>query len=190
VSVFKNGRFTAMALAFSVMVFPHFAFIGGSPAIYITGFSMSEQMFGVYFGLNALGLMVGSLACTRLAGGVKPMHALIGSLCVIFLAGCLMLLLGGSSPLAVALPMFLITFAVGFSRPISNSMVLDQVDKDIGAASSVMTFEMFLVGGIAMEIISLDWHSKVMVLGALALIGGVVPLAGLGAMRLATNRAK
>ncbi|QJB57318.1 multidrug effflux MFS transporter [Pseudodesulfovibrio sp. zrk46] len=188
VAVLKNGRFAAMALAFAMMGLPHFGFIGGSPAIYITGFGLSEQVFGLYFALNAFGLMLGSFACTRLAGSISPMRILVGSLMLMLIAGGLLLLLGGTSPMTVALPMCCVTFAVGFSRPISNSMVLDQVDSDVGAASSVMTFEIFLVGGIAMELISLEWPSKVAALGQFALIGAAVPLVALAIMRQAGKR--
>ena len=184
INVFKNGRFTVLALAFAFIVFPHFAFIGGSPEIYISGFGMSEQIFGIYFGANALGFMLGSFACTRFGGNFKPIRILYVSLVAVFCAGMLMLFLGGTSPLTVAIPMFLCTFSVGFSRPVGNSLILDQVDSDVGAASSLMTFQMFVVGAVSMEIIALEWESKVIVLGTLALVGAVVPLVTLLGMRL------
>lgn len=183
VSVLKNGRFVIMALAFAFVVLPHFGFIGGSPAIYISGFEMSEQMFGVYFGLNALGFMIGSFACTRFGENFKQTHILYVSLIGVLGAGILLLVLGRTSPLSVALPMILCTFSVGFSRPVANSLTLDQVDTDIGAASSVMTFVMFLFGALSMEIIALDWDSKVAVLGILGLCGAGVPLLALIGMR-------
>jgi len=187
ISVFKNRRFTVLALAFAIMILPHFGFIGGSADIYINGFDMSEQVFGLYFGANAVGFMLGSFTCTRLGGSLKPMHVLCIALCAIFGAGVLMLLLGGTSPLTVAVPMFCITFSVGFSRPVSNSMILDQVDSDVGAASGIMTFEMFFVGAMSMEFISLDWPNKPMVLGMLALVGAVIPLTTLLVMRFMTR---
>lgn len=188
-AVFKNGRFSLMAIAFAMMVLPHFAFIGGSPAIYITGFGMSDQVFGLFFGANALGFMLGSLACSRMSGVMSPMRILYVALCAIFAAGVALLLLGGTNPYTVAVPMFCITFFMGFSRPVSNSLILDQVNTDVGAASGIMAFEMFLVGAIAMEIIALDWQSKTGVLGVLALIGTVIPLIVLLAMRAASRKA-
>ncbi|MDC0335697.1 multidrug effflux MFS transporter [Pseudodesulfovibrio sp.] len=176
IQVLKNKRFVVLALAFAMMTLPHFAFIGGSPDIFITGFGVSEQAFGYYFGLNALGVLLGSFACTRLTGRIKSGRLLVISLFGIVGGGLLMLLLGGQTPLAVVIPMFCITFSTGFSRPISNHMILDQVDSDVGAASSVLTFEIFFVGGAAMELIALDWPSKPMVIGVLALIGAIIPL--------------
>lgn len=188
VEVMKNGRFTALAIAFACMVFPHFAFIGGSTAIYITGFGMTEQTFGIYFGANAFGFMVGSFTCTRLSGIFKPKQMLSFSLFCILCGGVLMLALGGSSPMAVAVPMAFITFSVGLSRPVANSLILDQVDRDIGAASSVMTFLMFMVGAFSMEVISLEWDSKITVLGTLALMGAIIPFCTLQLTRFMLRR--
>jgi len=182
-TVLKNKRFVVLALAFSIMTLPHFAFIGGSPDIYITGYGVSEQAFGVYFGINALGVMLGSFLCTRLAGRVKSTHILYVSLFGIFGAGILMIFLGGLTPLSLTIPMFCITLAVGFSRPVSNNMILEQVESDVGAASSVLTFEIFFVGGVAMELIALDWPSKPLVIGIFALIGATIPFVGLLFMR-------
>lgn len=181
--VLKNGRFLVLALAFAVMTLPHFGFIGGSSDIYINGFGMPNHLFGLYFGANALGFMIGSFTCTRLSGVLKPNRNLYISLCLVLVAGVLLLALGGTSPLTVALPMICVTFAVGFSRPVSNSMILDQVDSDVGAASGIMTFLFFLIGAMSMEVISLEWPNKPMVLGVLALVGGSIPLAALLTMR-------
>lgn len=175
VAVLKNGRFVLMAMTFAMVVLPHFGFIGGSADIYINNFGMSDQLFGLYFGLNALGFMVGSFLCSRLSGTVKPVLILFFSLSAIFCAGTLLLGLGGMSPLTVALPMVCIAFSVGFSRPVANSMILDQVDQDVGAASGVMTFLMFTVGAVSMEVISMEWANKGMILGILALLGGGIP---------------
>jgi DHA1 family bicyclomycin/chloramphenicol resistance-like MFS transporter len=40
------------ALMMSLVVLPHFAFIGGSADIYITRLGLSEQIFGYFFALN------------------------------------------------------------------------------------------------------------------------------------------
>lgn len=183
VTVLRNSRFTVLAVAFAIMLLPHFGFIGGSTDIYINVFGMPEHVFGLYFGFNALGFMLGSFASTRLSGVMPPMAVLYGSLCAVLSAGMLLLLLGGGSPLAVALPMFCVIFSVGFSRPVSNSVTLDQVDRDVGAASGVMIFLMFFVGALSMEFISWDWPNKPVILGIMAVAGAGTALTALLIMR-------
>jgi DHA1 family bicyclomycin/chloramphenicol resistance-like MFS transporter len=174
--VFRNGRFMVLAMAFSVMILPHFAFIGGSPDIYITGFGVSEQAFGYYFGVNALGIMLGSFVCTRLVVAFTSERILFVSLFGILAAGLVLAVHGAATPVIMAANMFCITFFIGLSRPISNNMCLDQVTTDVGAASSILTFEIFFIGSGSMELIALNWPSKPMFVGYLAIIGTVIPL--------------
>ena len=169
------------------MVMPHFAFIGGSTDIYINLLGMSEQTFGVYFGATAVGFMIGSYVCTRLVGVYKPLTMLYITLAAYFASGLLMLFMGGHTPLTVAVPMFCIALCSGFSRPISNSMILDQVDTDVGAASGILTFEVFFIAALSMQLISLEWQSKTVVIGVLALISAVIPAA---ALQLVKKRCK
>jgi DHA1 family bicyclomycin/chloramphenicol resistance-like MFS transporter len=180
--VFRNGRFMVLAMAFSVMILPHFAFIGGSPDIYITGFGVSEQAFGYYFGVNALGIMLGSFVCTRLVVAFTSERILFVSLFGILAAGLVLAVHGAATPVIMAANMFCITFFIGLSRPISNNMCLDQVTTDVGAASSILTFEIFFIGSGAMELIALNWPSKPMFVGYLAIVGTVIPLIVLAIM--------
>lgn len=53
----RNRRYVGFALMMSMVVLPHFAFIGGSADIYITRLGLSEQVFGYFFAANALALM-------------------------------------------------------------------------------------------------------------------------------------
>ncbi len=174
--VISNVRYTVLAIAFATIAVPNFGFIGGSADIYINLFGLSEQQFGLFFALNAIGFMVGSFTCTRICDRVQPLHILLIALGMMFVAGLVIHALGGTSPWSLAIPLFFSTVAVGFSRPVSNVMILDQVDKDVGAAAGVMTFFLFVIGSFSMEIISLDWANKPVTLGTFALIGASIPL--------------
>ena len=72
--------------------------------------------------------------------------------------------------------MFCYSLFMGMSRPISNDMILEQVQRDTGTAASLLTFFNFLCGGIAMELISFDWPSKPTVIGVLGVLGTLLPL--------------
>ncbi|MEF2144860.1 MAG: Bcr/CflA family efflux MFS transporter [Desulfovibrionaceae bacterium] len=174
--LFRNRRFMIVALAFSIMSIPHFAYIGGSPDMLISGFGMSEQAYGVYFGLNAVGLMLGAMLCSRLAAARHGLRTLVVALAGLFCAGAALCLTNGASPLGLVLPMFAATFCLGLSRPISNHLILEQVDSDFGAASSILTFTIFTLGGTGMWLISLDWWSKPGLLARLLLGCSLFPL--------------
>lgn len=79
-------------------------------------------------------------------------------------------------PWALALPMAVVSFSFGLSRPPSNNLVLEQVDRHAGAASSLLIFIYFMLGAGAMWLISLDWADKVRTIGILGVLSGGVML--------------
>lgn len=173
----RNKGYMVYAVAFSVVNFAFFAFIGGSSDIYIKGFALSGNWFGIYFAFNALAMMAGSLLCSRLCVGIESGRILVVSLLGMLAGGVLLMLLDGGTPLRFALPMALYTFFVGMSRPISNHVILEQVDTDTGTAASLLTFFIFMCGGLAMEAISFDWPSKPLAIGVMGVAGSLLPLA-------------
>ena len=172
----RNRGFMAYAVSFAVLNMAFFSFIGGSAAIYIRDFGLSEDLFGLFFAANALAMMGGALLCSRLCVGIESGRILAVSLMGCLAGGALMFFLGGATPLRFAVPMAVYTFFTGMSRPISNHVILEQVDRDTGTAASLVTFFIFLVGGVAMEVISLPWPSKPLAVGAMAMGGSVLPL--------------
>lgn len=172
----QNERYVVYTLVFSFMPAAFFSFIGGSAAIYITDWGFDTQAYGLYFGFNALAMMLGSLVTSRLCVGIDGVRILRVALVGMMLAGAAMLAWGEGSPGGFALTMFAVSFMNGVARPLSNHMTLEQVGTDVGAASAVMTFGLFMVAATAMEFITLGWDSKIGVIALLSLAGGAVPL--------------
>ncbi len=175
-SLFKNRHYAVYTLAFSIMSLPFFAFIGGASAIYITRFGMGPQGFGFVFGFNALGMMSGSLLCSRIGHKVSTVKLLAVSQAGILVGGAAMLTVAGNDPLSFAAAMFMVSFSMGLSRPISNNIILQQVDKDVGAAASMATFCIFFIAAIGMETVSAIDLSKTAIIGGLALFSAVAPI--------------
>jgi MFS transporter, DHA1 family, multidrug resistance protein len=171
-----NPSYIFMVLVMSTSLFPLYSFIAGSSDIYINGFGMTEQKYSYFFAFNAMALMVGSFACLRLTGSISSRHLITVGFVGILLGGIFLLLTGQHGPWSFALPMFLITFSLGLSRPPSNNLVLEQVDRDTGSASSLLIFSYFTLGAVGMWFISLEWADKIPVLGAIALGCGALVL--------------
>ena len=174
--LFRNRRYLSYALMVSLIVFPHFAFIAGSADIFITHFGLSEQTFAYLFAINALALMSGALLCTRLLHRFTSTRVMTLGFAGVLMGGLIMLLRLFPAPWSLTIPMSLVTFSLGLSRPPSNNLVLDQVERHAGAASSLLVFLFFLLGSFSMWLISLDWRDKVQVIGILATVVGVVML--------------
>jgi len=163
-----NPSYMIMVLVMSVSFFPLFSFIAGSSAIYINEFGLSEQKYSYFFAFNALALMIGAFSCLRLIRNVNSKHLMTIGFAGVFLGGIFLLFMGQHGPWSFALPMFMVSFSLGLSRPPSNHLVLEQVDRDIGSASSMLIFTYFAFGAVSMWFISLEWADKIPVLGTTA----------------------
>jgi len=173
--LFRNYSYLGYALLVSVIVLPHFAFIGGSAHIYITRMGLSEQTFGYFFALNAAAIMAGSLACSWLLQRIGSRGVMTVGFAGILAGGLIMLTRWIPDPWGLALPMAVISFCFGLSRPPSNNLVLEQVDQHAGAASSLLVFIYFMLGAFAMWLISLEWLDKIRIIGILgAGAGGIL----------------
>ena len=184
----KNRRYMGYALMLSFIVLPHFAFIGGSADIYITRLRMSEQTFGYFFEMNATAIMAGSFACSRLLGRLGSRGVMATGFAGILLGGLVMQARWIPDPWGLALPMVTISFCFGLSRPPSNNLVLEQVDRHAGAASSLLVFIYFMLGAFSMWLISLEWLDKIYIIGILGTCAGGIVLGFWLILLFADNR--
>jgi DHA1 family bicyclomycin/chloramphenicol resistance-like MFS transporter len=177
VRLLRNRRFTGLMLAMSLLTLPFFGFIAGSTDIYMTRFGMDERQFGYFFGFNALAFMCGPVAFSGLSRRLSSASLLTVAFAGIMASGLLMLAVPTDTPWRLALPMWGITFFLGMSRPPSNNLILDQVDRDVGAASALVIFTFMTVGALSMGLISLHWADKITVLGIMGSVAGAATVA-------------
>ncbi|MBA3007694.1 MAG: MFS transporter [Proteobacteria bacterium] len=174
----SNMPFFLLTLALACLGIPFFAFIAVSSEIYITGLGYSEKVYGYFFACNASAFLVAPLVFSRMVH-----HFPLGWLLPISYLGVLLSSLPMMSsavplPYRLTVPMWLLTFFFSFGRPPGNNLILEQVDRDAGAASSLMVFFFFITGAISMWLISLDWQDKVAVLGWLGMVSATITLLG------------
>lgn len=172
----RNGRFTGLMVAMSVLVVPFFSFIAGSSEIYISVFGLSERTFGYFFGFNALAVMGGPLAFNFFSRFSSQKKLITTAFAGIMAAGVGMLAAPHSGPWSLALPMWVLSFFIGLSRPATNNLILEQVDRDTGAAASLIVFTFMMIGSISMGMISLGWSDKITVLGITGAVAGGMAL--------------
>jgi DHA1 family bicyclomycin/chloramphenicol resistance-like MFS transporter len=174
--LFGNRRFAGLMLALSILIFPLFGFIAAAPEIYMSGFGLDERQFGYLFGFNAVASLIGALFFTKLCRRFSSVAIMTTSFIGILAASGLLLFLPHSGPWSLALPMWVFTFFLGLNRPPSNNLMLEQVDHDVGAASSLIIFTFMTLGAVSMGVISLPWQDKIRVLGIMAASVGTITL--------------
>jgi len=168
--LFRNKRYISLLLTFAFTCVPIFAFIGGSSDLYITRFGYDERQFGYFFGFNSLAFVLAPLSFSRLARRYATTQLMPFAFTGMLVSSLLLLCPWLPGPWRLTLPMFLLTFSFSFCRPAGNNLILEQVDRDTGAASSLMVFFYFMIGALSMWFFSFDWSDKIVVLGRMGVV--------------------
>ncbi len=171
-----NPGFRNPMLVFSFTSIPIFAYLGAAADIYISGFGLSEQAFSFFFGANALVGTAGPMVYLLLSRRFS-VHAIITGTFVLFLlSGLLVMSAGLQGPFLFALTVLPSTIGVMLLRTPSAALLLKQVDREAGAASSLINFSMAFVGSMGLQVISLDWGNRILVFGLMNVMAGLVGL--------------
>lgn len=160
--VIRNHRFMRYVLVQAMAMGVMFAYIAASPFIFQEHYGLTPLAFSLCFGVNALGIMAGSLFVIRFQ---KVEMALLTGVRGFLLMSLIvaMMLTGGFSIYYVETSLFLLLVCLGMILPTSTTLALEPVRENSGNASAILGFLTFFMGGICS------------------------PLAGLGNMLISTS---
>jgi len=178
VRISRNRQFFLLTLILGLLGIPTFSFVAISSDIYINVLGYSELEYGYFFAFNASAFMIAPLVFSRTARHLQLTYLLPLSYFGILLSSVPFLFYQIPQPFRLAVPMWFITFFFAFGRPPGSNLILEQVEQDVGAASSFMVFVFFMTGACSMWFISLGWQDAIKVIGVLGMCSGTVALAG------------
>jgi len=174
----RNKQFFLLTLTFACLGIPFFAFIAISSNIYINEMGYSAREYGYFFACNASAFMCAPLVFSKIASRFKLRHLLTISYLGVLMSSMPLLISQIPQPFRIVVPMWLLTFFFAFGRPPGNNLILEQVEKDVGAASSLMVFFFFITGACSMWFVSLGWQDTIQVLGVMGICSATLTLAG------------
>lgn len=160
--VIRNGRLMRYVLVQAMAMGVMFTYIAASPFIFQQQYGLTPVAYSLCFGVNALGIMAGSLLVIRFRSVERAL--LVGARGFLWMSLVVaVLLIGGFSVYYVEAALFLMLVCLGMILPTSTTLALEPVRENSGNASAILGFMAFFVGGICS------------------------PLAGLGNMLLSTS---
>ena len=183
-SVLKQPQFLAYALCGGLGSAGMFAYISGSPFVYIKLFGINEAHYGWLFGLNAFGLILGSqlnrFVLRSFTSGqaitvIASLQASIGVLLVISST------FGHFQMLATLILISGYLFLQGFLYPNTTALALIPFEKNAGAASAMMGFLQMVCSSLASALVSYLHNGT-----ALPMTGVMAGCTGLGLICLFT----
>lgn len=153
----KDSSFRTPALAGAFSYASMFAYIGAASAILMDRYGVSAQHFGVYFGINALGVIGMSQVNGRLVGRFHLLQLLkagsllqvISAIWILFLA-----LTGQDTLVRVMVGLFGVVAGVGLTGANSNALALAQQGNRAGSASALqgsIQFTLSLCSGLVVH---------------------------------------
>ena len=172
--VLQNRRFTTLLLVFSLVSVATMAFIASSSYIYIDGFGLSEQVYSLFFAMNAIGLILAPWLYLRLSRRFSRMLIIRTCFGVLVISGVLIFTVGNSGPWVFALCLLPASIAGVSLRPPGVNLMLEQQSTDTGSASSLIGCVGLVLGSMGMYIISFNWLDTVHMLGLLYIIIGLL----------------
>jgi DHA1 family bicyclomycin/chloramphenicol resistance-like MFS transporter len=147
----RDRRFMRFALAGGIVIAGMFAYIAGSPYVFMEIHGVRPENYGWIFGANAAGLIVASQVNGWLAMRVRRDRLLTSAMSVAAIAGVALAVTGtsGFGGLAgILAPLFVFIGTLGFILPLSAALAMAPHGRNAGSASALLGVLQFVFGAI------------------------------------------
>ena len=179
--VFKNPQFFTYSLAGSLVAGGVYAYISGSPFVFMKMFHVNEQQYGWIFGFLAGGLILSSQLnnlALRKYNSEQIIRVTITTQTIIGLVLCAASFFNLLTlPSAIVL-IFLFLCCQGFSFPNASALTLAPFSKEAGSASALMGAIQMGIGALAAALVGLLSNGTSLpmtgVMAGFALLGFVI----------------
>jgi DHA1 family bicyclomycin/chloramphenicol resistance-like MFS transporter len=147
----RSRHFLGHALSGALPTAGMFAYIAGSPFIFMQLFHVAPERYGLYFGLNAFGLILMGQINARLARRV-PAERMLGLVLIalatagVLLAGAAAAGIGGFAAIVVLL--FCYVACIGAVMPLATTLAMAPQGRAAGSASAVIGTLQFGLGAV------------------------------------------
>ena len=155
--ILRDREYLAWVLSGGLVFAGLLAYISGSSFVYIELFHVPPERFGLYFGANALGLMIASQINRYLASRVHS-DVIVRSVLPIGVAAGVMLFVdaytGFGGFTGILIPLFCFVACHGFVGPNTTALAMSRYGAVAGSASALMGTLQFVLGAAAGSLVS------------------------------------
>lgn len=149
-----NARFVVNVIMYGLSMAILFSYISSAPFIIQEHYGYSELMFAIFFAVNSLATMIGSMLSLKFK--VLENASLFGAVVLVLLSLSQVLnYLILDNFVVYEVVMFLILFSLGFIFTSATAVAMNSGREYVGAASAVVGAMGFLFGGIVSPIVGI-----------------------------------
>jgi DHA1 family bicyclomycin/chloramphenicol resistance-like MFS transporter len=178
-ALLRDRRFLGYALSGGLPMAGMFAYIGGSPFVFMELHGIPADRYGLFFGLNAFGIMLVAQANARAARRF-PAPVVLGwvlaGMAATGLALLVVALTGAGGFPAVAVLLFVYVSGIGAAMPLASALAMGPQGQRAGSASAIIGTLQFGLGAAAGALVGLAHDGTAVPMAA------VIAGAGLGAL--------
>lgn len=170
------GCLLTAGMAFAGM----FAYISGTPFVYIEVFGVPPQLYGFLFGLNILGIMSGAFLNSRLVlrfGRNRMLSVGVGMTAIAGLALLATALSGVAGLLGIVVPLFFYVGSLNLIAANAMARVLDTFSHFAGTAAALFGLCQFGLGAVAGALVGQLHDGTPVPMAAVIAVTGVSALA-------------
>lgn len=166
-AILKNRQFTGYALAQGFLIGGVFAYVSGTPFIYQNIYDVSPQAFSLLFGMNGIGLLIGSYAVGRFTNVLSEKRFLEIALYIATIAGLILLIVVSiEGPLwAVAAPIFVFVTSIGVVGTASFTLAMESQSHVAGSASALLGLLPFILGAVSAPLVGIAGEETAVPMG-------------------------
>lgn len=154
----RDRPFLGLALAQGFGFAGMFSYIAGSPFVVQEVYGATATVYGLLFGLNALGFVLAGQVSAALAGRVPERTTLRAALLIGVAAGAALVTTaatGAGGLVALAAALFAFVSSLGLVLPCATSLALARHPDAAGTAAALMGFGQTLIGALAAPLVGL-----------------------------------
>lgn len=152
-ALLKDRYFLGSTLATGFSSSGMFAYIAGSPFVFINLYGVRPDHFSWFFGLNAAAVVIGAQINGRMLHGHAPELVMRYAAYAQAIAGIVLILaplLGVTSLASIAIPLFLYMCTIGFVFPNAVALALANHGRVAGMASALLGTLQFSMAAVAL----------------------------------------
>ena len=173
--VIANRAFMAPALSGAFAAACIFAFITGSPFVYMHLHGVDQQHYGWLFGLNAFGMIVASQLNRLLLRWFSTRKVMAGALAFNVVMGIVLVALAADVPLPLLVALLMLCLSTGpLIGANSTAIAMSHVGAHRGTASSVLGVMQFAVASLASAAVGLLHNGTVYPMVGIIFAGGAL----------------
>lgn len=184
-SVFKEAPFTTYAFTGAISAAGLYAYISGSPYVFMDIYQVSQQEYGWIFAIVAAGLILSSQLNTVLLKKYPSEQIIPYAILFQSLAGLTLLIttwMNGLNLYGMVALIFVFLSCQGFSFPNSSALSMAPFSRNAGTASALMGCIQMAIGALSSALVSLlSNHTAIPMTGMMclcAITSGLVLILG------------